>query len=93
MRVIGSRLIVKEEKNSNKTTAGIVVKGKDKEPTYRGEVIAVGNGALLENGTRVPMEVNVGDKILYAAFSGSPISVDGTEYIILNERDLLCILD
>lgn len=92
MKVLGARLIVKEEKNDIKTSAGIIVKGKDKEPTYRGEVIAIGNGALLENGTRVPMDIKIGEKVLYAAFSGSPISVDGVDYIILNERDVLCVL-
>ena len=93
MRVLGARCIVKEEKNDNKTKSGLLIQGKDKEPTYRGEIIAVGDGALLENGQTIPMKVNVGDRVIYTAFSGSPIEVDGDEFVILNERDILCILD
>lgn len=93
MRVLGARCIVKEEKNDNKTKSGILIQGQDKEPTYRGKIIAVGDGALLENGQVIPMKVNVGDRVIYTAFSGSPIEVDGEEYVILNERDILCVLD
>lgn len=93
MKVFGARCIIKEEKQSNKTNSGIVVQGRDKEPTYRGEVIAVGNGAMLENGTRVPLDVKVGDKVVYTAFSGSPIVDKGETFLILNERDILCVLD
>lgn len=93
IRVLGSRILVKEEKNDIKTSSGIIVHGRDKEPTYRGTVYSLGDGALLENGSRVPLSVNIGDTVIYTSFSGSPINVDGMEYIILNERDILCVLD
>lgn len=93
MKVFGARCIVKEEKQSNQTSTGIIIQGKEKEPSYKGKVIAVGNGAMLENGTRVPMDINVGDTVLYAAFAGSPVEKDGETFIILNERDILCVLD
>ena len=94
MKVFGARCIVKEEKKeSNKTTSGIIIPGLEKEPTYTGSVVAVGQGAMLETGVRVPMDVKVGDRIIYTAFSGTPIEKDGETFIILNERDILCVLD
>lgn len=93
MKTLGARCIVKEIKKKDELASGIILQGRSKEPTYHGKVISVGNGALLENGQRVPMEVKVGDEIVYTAFSGSPVVYDGEEYIILNERDILCILN
>lgn len=94
MRVFGARCIVKEaKKESNKTSSGIVIPGSDKEPTYRGKVIAVGQGAILENGQRVPMDVKVDDEVIYTAFSGTPIETKEGTFIILNERDILAVVD
>lgn len=94
MKVFGARCIVKEiRQDEEKSLSGIIIPGKAKEPTYMGYVVAVGDGALLDNGTKVPMQVKVGDKIVYTTFSGSPINVDGEQFIVLNERDILCILE
>lgn len=94
MKVFGARVIVKEEKKeNNKTLSGIIVPGSDKEPTYIGTIIAVGNGALLDNGVRVPMEVSVGDRIVYTSFSGTQIEEKGETFLVLNQRDILAILD
>jgi len=93
MKVFGARCIVKEEKQGEETACGIIIPGKDKEPTYVGRVIAVGDGALLENGERVSMQVKEGDRIAYTTFSGSPIKNGDDEFIILNERDILCVLE
>lgn len=94
MKVFGARCIVKEEKReTNKTSSGIIVPGSDKEPTFTGTVIAVGDGALLDSGIRVPMEVKVGDRIVYTNFSGTPIINKGETYLVLNERDILAIID
>ena len=97
----GARILVKEQKASEETTSGIVLPGKEKEHTNQGIVLAVGDGAMLEDGTRIPVSVNVGDKVMYTAFSGNPIvNADDDDdeqevrYLILNERDILCqILD
>ena len=91
----GSRVLVKEQMLSNELDNGIVIPGRDKTNTCQGIVLAVGDGAILENGTPVPVKVEVGEKVLYTEFSGSPIRVAGEEeedvkYIILNERDILC---
>lgn len=93
MKVFGARCIVKEEKQGSKTASGIIVPGKDKEPTYVGRIISVGDGALLESGEKIPMQVKVGDRIAYTTFSGSPIKNGEDEFLILNERDILCILE
>ena len=96
VKVIGARVLVMEERDSNESDSGILLPGQDKKKTNRGRVIAVGDGALLEDGTRVPMRVKVGDFVLYSSFSGSPIKVhekDEDVYLILNERDILCTID
>lgn len=92
----GARVLVKEQKLSEETSSGIVLPGREKEHTNQGIVLAVGDGAMLEDGTIVPVGVKVGDKVMYTAFSGSPITKAGDEdeedvrYLILNERDILC---
>jgi chaperonin GroES len=96
----GARVLVKEQILSQETETGIVLPGREKEHTNQGIVLAVGDGAMLEDGTIVPVKVNVGDKVMYTAFSGSPIvkaddedeEEKDTRYLILNERDILCII-
>ena len=92
----GARVLVKEQKLSKTTKSGIELPGREKEHTNQGTVLAVGDGAMLEDGTVVPVKIEVGDKVMYTAFSGSPIvEADADEeedirYLILNERDILC---
>ena len=94
--VKGARVLVKEQKLSQTTESGIIIQGREKEHTNQGIVLAVGEGAILEDGTLVPVRVKVGDKVMYTAFSGSPITKAGDDdeedvrYLILNERDILC---
>ena len=96
----GARVLVKEQILSQETETGIVLPGREKEHTNQGIVLAVGDGAMLEDGTIVPVKVNVGDKVMYTAFRGSPIvkaddedeEEKDTRYLILNERDILCII-
>lgn len=93
IKVLGARLVVKELKNDVKTAGGVIIPGREKEQTNRGEVIAIGDGAMLDDGRKVPMQVKVGDTIAYASFAGSPIEIDGQVVLILNERDILCIFE
>ena len=93
----GARVLVKEQTLSRVTASGIELPGREKEHTNQGIVLAVGDGAMLENGTVVPVSVKVGDKVMYTAFSGSPIvdadadeEEENVRYLILNERDILC---
>lgn len=96
VKILGARVLVEEEREENQTEHGILLPGQDKKQTNRGRVLAVGDGAILESGERVPMKVKVGDFVLYSSFSGSPIkekAEDDDVYLILNERDILCVLE
>ena len=93
LKVLGARVIVQEEKQDDTTKGGIIIPGKEKQPTFRGYVVAVGEGAMLDDGTIVPMRVKIGDKVVFNNWTGSPILSDGETYTILNERDILCVLD
>lgn len=95
IRINGARVLVKEYKLKNELDSGIVITGRDKEQTNKGTVILVGDGAILEDGTKVPVGVKVGETVIYSSFSGSPVKVnkdDPDTYLILNERDILCIV-
>lgn len=96
IRINGSRILVKEERLDDKLSSGLIVQGRSKQQTNRGKVLLVGNGAMLENGTKVPVNVKVGETVIYSSFSGSPIKEDPNDedvYLILNERDVLCVLE
>ena len=95
LRINGARVLVKEEKLTNELSSGIIIQGRDKQQTNKGTVIMVGDGAMLENGTKIPVAVSVGETVLYSSFSGSPIKInkdDEEKYLILNERDILCVI-
>ena len=96
IRINGARVLVKEEKLSEATSSGIVIPGREKQQTNKGMVLVVGDGAMLENGTKVPVQVKVGETVIYSSFSGSPVKVNAEDedvYLILNERDILCIIE
>lgn len=96
IRINGARILVKEERLSDATSSGIIMPGREKQQTNKGTVLVVGDGAMLENGTKVPVQVKVGDTVIYSSFSGSPIKQDINDediYLILNERDILCVIE
>lgn len=95
IRINGARLLVKEEKLEDEMKSGIVVTGRSKQQTNKGIVIKVGDGAMLENGTKVPVNIKPGETVIYSSFSGSPIKEkadDPEQFLILNERDVLCVI-
>ena len=94
-RINGARVLVKEEKLSAELSSGIIMPGREKQQTNKGKVLIVGDGAMLENGTKIPVAVSVGETVLYSSFSGSPVKInkdDEEKYLILNERDILCVI-
>lgn len=96
IRINGARILVKEDKLDEKTSGGIVIPDRKKQQTNRGTVLAVGDGAMLENGVKVPVNIKVGETVIYSSFSGSPVKAnekDPEEYLILNERDVLCVIE
>ncbi|MBR1419535.1 MAG: co-chaperone GroES [Selenomonadaceae bacterium] len=92
MKPLGERVVIKVAESDEKTAGGLYIPDTAKEKPQKGEVIAVGNGKLLDNGTRAQMEVKAGDKILFSKYSGTEVKVDGEDYLIIRESDILAIL-
>jgi chaperonin GroES len=93
MRPLYDRIVVKRIEKQETTLNGIIIPDSAKEKPQEGEVIAVGHGKRLENGTLVALDVKAGDRILFGKYSGSDTKLDGTEYMIMREDDVLGILD
>ncbi len=89
---IGEKIVVKLEKNEEKTRSGIVLPDTAKEKPQRGTVIATGSGKLLDNGKKVEPEVKKGDTVIFSKYAGTEIKVDGEKYLILSENDVLAII-
>ena len=85
------RVLVKRTEREETTSGGIIIPESAKEKPQEGEVIAVGKGKKLENGNRQEMDVTAGDKILFGKYSGNEIKMDGVEYVILREDEILGI--
>ena len=91
-RPLHDRVIIKREAEERKSPGGIVIPDTATEkPTY-GKVLAVGNGKLLENGTVRPLDVKVGDKILFGKYSGTEVKLEGEEVVVMREEDILAIV-
>lgn len=86
---LGDRVLVKPTNREEVTKGGIVLPDTVKEKPQEGEVVAVGPGRLSEDGKRISMEVKIGDRVLYAKYSGTELKEDGQEFLILRESDIL----
>jgi chaperonin GroES len=93
IRPLHDRLIVKRLEAEQKTKGGIIIPDSAKEKPQEGEVLAVGNGKLLDDGKKVPLDVRVGDRVLFSKYSGTDIKIDGEEYLILKEDDIQAVMD
>jgi|SRR5579862_2552572 chaperonin GroES len=93
LRPLYDRIVVKRIEDQETTRRGIIIPDSAKEKPQEGEVIAVGHGKRLENGKLVVLDVKIGDRILFGKYSGSDTKLDGTEYLIMREDDVLGILD
>jgi chaperonin GroES len=92
LRPLGDRVVVKPAQAEEKTSGGIILPDTAKEKPQQGEVMAVGAGKLKNDGERTPMELKVGDKVLYGKYAGTEISYEGEKYLIMNENDIMAIL-
>jgi len=88
---LADRVIIKPAPKEEKTKSGIVLPDTAKEKPSEGTVTAVGSGKVLDNGQKVEVEVKVGDKVIYSKYSGTEVKIEGEEYIILSERDILAV--
>lgn len=91
LKPLGDRIIVEPVEAEERTLSGIVLPDTAKEKPQEGVVVAVGTGRILDNGTRVALEVKVGDKVVFAKYGGTEIKVDAKDYLILAERDIYAI--
>jgi len=90
---LGDRLLLKVKKAEEKTKSGIVLPDSAKEKPQEGEVVAAGPGARDKDGKRIPLEVSVGDKVLYSKYSGTEVKIDSEDYLIIKESDILAIIE
>jgi chaperonin GroES len=93
VRPLQDRLLVRRVEEQEKTKGGIIIPDSAKERPLEGEVISVGNGKRLEDGTLVPLDVKKGDRILFGKYSGTEIKVDGVEHLILREEEVLGVIE
>lgn len=92
LRPVGDRVVVKPAAREEVTRSGIVIPDTAKEKPQEGTVIAVGNGRLLDNGDRAPIDVHEGDRVLFAKYGGTEFKLDGEEYLVLKENDILAVI-
>ncbi len=93
IRPLQDRLVVKRLAEEEKTKGGIIIPDSAKEKPIEGEVIAVGNGKVLEDGKQRPLDVKKGDRVLFGKYSGNEIKIDGVEHLILREDEVLGIIE
>ena len=93
VRPLHDRLIIQQLKEEEKTRGGIVIPDTAKEKPIEGRVIAVGTGRIKKDGTKVPLEVKKGDRVLYAKYAGTEVKIDGEEYLMMKEDDILAIVE
>jgi chaperonin GroES len=93
LKPLGDRIVVKALDREEKTKGGIVLPDTVKEKPVEGEVVAVGQGRVLDNGQRLPIDVKVGNRVIYSKYSGTEVKVEGEEYLVLSERDVLAVVE
>ena len=93
LRPLHDRVIVKRMEEETTSPGGIVIPDSATEKPSRGEVIAVGNGKILESGDVRPLDVKAGDKVLFGKYSGTEVKVDGEEYLVMSESDVMAVLE
>lgn len=93
IKPLGDRVVIKALEREEKTKSGIVLPDTAKEKPQEGKIIAVGTGKMLDNGQRVALEVKEDDKVIFSKYAGTEVKIDGQDYLILSERDILAIVE
>jgi chaperonin GroES len=93
IRPLHDRVIVKREDEERKSPGGIVIPDTAAEKPIRGKIIAVGKGKILENGSIRPLDLKVGDKILFGKYGGTEVKVDGDELLVMREEDVMAVIE
>jgi len=93
LKPLGDRVIVKPIEKKDEVRSGLIIPDTAKEKPQEGEIIAAGKGKIGEDGKLIPMDVKAGDKILYGKYSGTEVKLDGQEYLIMHQDDILGIVE
>ncbi|MCH4171871.1 MAG: co-chaperone GroES [Lactobacillus sp.] len=93
LKPLGDRVIVKVEEQEEETVGGIVLANNAKEKPQTGKIVAVGEGALTEDGKRLPLTVKEGQVVMFDKYAGSQVKYDGDDYLVLHEKDLMAVVD
>ena len=93
IKPIGDKILVKRLEAEAKTAGGIVLPDTAKEKPKEGKIIAVGEGRQMESGKRAPFQVKVGNKVIFNSFAGTEVKVEGEEYLLMSEEDILAVID
>lgn len=93
IRPLHDRVVVKRMEEERTSPGGIVIPDSATEKPQRGEVVAVGNGKLLDNGEKRPLDLKVGDKVLFGKFSGTEVKVDGEDVLVMREDDVMAVVE
>ena len=93
LKPLGDRVILEAKDEEEQTVGGIVLASNAKEKSQTGKIIAVGNGTVLDNGQTVPMNVKVGDTVVYDKYAGTEVSYEGKKYLVVHEKDLVAVVE
>ena len=93
LRPLGDRVLVKAVEKKDEMRAGLIIPDTAKEKPQEGEIIAAGKGKIGDDGKLIPMDVKPGDRILYGKYSGTEVKIEGQEYLIMHQEDILGIID
>jgi chaperonin GroES len=93
VKPLHDRLIIQTLEEEEKTKGGIIIPDTAKEKPVEGKVIAVGAGRIKKDGTKMPLEIKKGDRVLYAKYAGTEIKIDGEEYLMMREDDILAVIE
>ena len=92
IKVLHDKIVIKKDNLEEKTVSGIILSEGFVEKPYIGIIVAVGDGKVLDNGTKICISVKIGDKVVFGKYAGQQIAVDDKEYLVMSEHDILCIL-
>lgn len=93
IKPLEDRIVIQQVEAEQTTASGLVIPDSAKEKPQEGKVVAVGPGRVSDNGTRIPVDVNVGDVVIYSKFGGTEIKAAGEEYLVLSSRDILAVIE
>jgi chaperonin GroES len=93
LKPLGDRVLVKAVEKKDEVRSGIIIPDTAKEKPQEGEIVAVGKGKIGDDGKLIPMDVKAGDKILYGKYSGTEVKIEGQEYLIMHQEDILGIVE